>query len=99
MAEDYRVVINPDAAGQLRATTYKFMEQLGEMVEKEAKAIAPVDTGAYQASITHETREDGEYVGSPLPYATALEFGHSSQAPNGVLRVATDSVYAKVLGR
>lgn len=57
--------------------------------DKVLRERTPVDTGALQASWKQEGPKDNfgtVKVISRLPYAARIEFGHSKQAPNGMLR-------------
>lgn len=53
------------------------LDDLAEAARERAVTDAPVDTGAYQASIESGTYRDGDrevaWVGSLLPYAATLE--------------------------
>ena len=57
----------------------KSVEEVCQMVEKRAKALCPVDTGALQASISTEIEELAKTIrGSVAPdtdYAAYVEFG------------------------
>lgn len=47
------------------------------LVEGQAKALAPVDTGNLRNSITHELGKKEARVGTNVEYAQAVEFGTS----------------------
>jgi len=63
-----------------------------EMVE-EAKSIAPVDTGAFQASIHAEVDGLTAAVGSDIEYAVYLEFGTSDTPTFATLRRASEATH------
>ena len=86
-------------------------EELAQEIVVEAKLIAPVDTGTYRSSIEARPvfsltgalaslfgAGQGAWtwhVVSDVPYAEALELGHSRQAPSGVFGVAASTVRAR----
>lgn len=47
----------------------------GLIVEGEAKALSPVDTGALRASITSQTQDNVCHVGTNVEYAPYQEYG------------------------
>lgn len=68
------------------------VEAVAQRVTADAKAHAPVDTGALRDSIQYELAGSGPdvsaRVGSDLPYAAHVELGTSTQAPQPYLRPA-----------
>lgn len=61
-------------------------------VESTAKHLAPVDTGLYRSSITHDLRRDSRglvaFIGSNIHYAIHLEFGTRFMRAFATLRTA-----------
>lgn len=53
------------------------LENIGQMIENNAAALAPVDTGNLRNSITHQVDESNHrvIVGSAVEYAPAQEYG------------------------
>lgn len=51
------------------------LEIIGGKVERYAKALCPVDTGALRNSITHQVEDDEVAVGSNMQYAPYIELG------------------------
>lgn len=44
-----------------------------------------------------EWKDDGSmFIANNLPYAVALEYGHSKQAPNGVARITAAEIGAEI---
>ena len=66
-------------------------EIAGEQILETAVSIAPVETGAYQASLYKTTDGDDVVVGSDIRYARYLEFGTSDTPVFATLRRASDS--------
>lgn len=96
MANDVRVVINPEAMHQLlhspAGPVGKELERRALKVEGAAKRHAPVDTGRLRASITHRLEVDAlglmAVVGTNVAYAIYQEFGTRSQHGTPYLRPA-----------
>ena len=63
-------VLSAMAMAKMRA-----LEKIGGQIEKYAKALCPVDTGALRNSITHQTEEDSVAIGSNMVYAPYIELG------------------------
>lgn len=81
-------------------------EQLGSIVKTNARHYVPVDTGALKASINMEVKGNEATVGSPLEYATYVEFGTVSQSPKPYLTPAlydadnkAQQIIRKVVGK
>lgn len=51
------------------------LEIIGSKIERYAKALCPVDTGALRNSITHQVDGDEVAVGSNMTYAPYIELG------------------------
>lgn len=66
------------------------LTQASEIAD-EAKAIAPVLTGAYQASITGKVEDAKAIVSASAPYSSYLEFGTSDTPTFQTLRRALDA--------
>lgn len=78
----------------------KLEKRIAFEIEKEAKLLCPVDTGRLRASIqTFEVGFD-TYVGTPVEYASFVEFGTSkpSYPKQPFLRPAVDKIKAKYGG-
>ena len=88
-------VPNPDFAREVQRSEdlQKAVDEAAAKVADAAKAIAPVDTGALQASIHVVTGKDGEAeVIADVPYAVFVEFGTINDTAQPFLRPAADSV-------
>ena len=63
---------------------YSAMQEATQLVTRDAKILAPVDTGRLRASITPEVRTDGKVlegvVGSNVEYAAPMEVGTGTPA-------------------
>jgi len=79
-----------EAAGDFYA--HLALEELMPRMEAEARNIAPVDTGAYQASIETEIQGTTATLSSSIRYARYLEFGTSDTPTFATLRQASESV-------
>lgn len=71
------------------------LARLGQECEAEAKALAPVDTGALRRSITTAGSANKVYVGSELDYAAVIEYGTSARPARPYLRPALIKVRAR----
>lgn len=75
---------------QLKKASEKAMEEATLLVESQAKALAPVDTGELRDKIDHKVKSEGEntigQVGSPLDHAENVEYGTGEFAENGAGR-------------
>lgn len=62
--------------------------------KRDARALAPVDTGALRSSVTYETRDTGGIitgeVGPTVDYGAHVEFGTSRMAPQAYMGPAFD---------
>lgn len=72
------------------------MREVAEDAAERARLIAPVDTGAYRASIGVESEiVDGKAtarVVATVSYASAIEFGTSDTPTFAVLRRSTEGI-------
>lgn len=59
------------------------LEDIGGMMERYAKLLAPVDTGRLRNSIGHEVEGNTVAVGTDVEYAPYLEFGTGQFAEGG----------------
>ena len=59
------------------------LERVGSAAEGFAADLAPVDSGRLRNSITHKVDDNSVTVGSPLEYATYVEFGTGKYASGG----------------
>lgn len=57
------------------AAVARALEMIGGQVEKYAKALCPVDTGALRNSITHQVDDSTVAIGSQMEYAPYVELG------------------------
>lgn len=67
------------------------LNEVGQMAETYAKALAPVDTGRLRNSITHIIDPDANevYIGTNVEYARHQEYGrHAANGGRGFLRPA-----------
>jgi phage gpG-like protein len=71
-----RIVFEPGWEAHLAGDVPALLERLGEAIEADAKAAAPVLTGHLRDSIGHEVDGDTLRVGSNLHYAAPVEEGH-----------------------
>lgn len=89
-------VPNPLLVKELEASVdmEKAMLETAEPIAEKARSIAPVDTGAYQASIRAVSgEEDGKVqarVISDVDYAAFLEFGTTTNPAFATLRRASE---------
>jgi len=70
-----RIVWHEAGFAGIDAEIVKFMHKLGERVQKAAKALAPVHTGALRASIELEMAGKTAYVSANTFYALYQELG------------------------
>lgn len=78
------------------------MEKAVQLVEREAKERAPIDTGNLRASIASEVRTDVEsavqgIVGSNVEYAPFQEFGTSKMGASPFLQPAIEANRKQIL--
>ena len=59
------------------------LERVGSAAEGFAANLVPVDSGRLRNSITHKVDDNSVTVGSPLEYATYVEFGTGKCASGG----------------
>lgn len=72
-----------------KEATKKAILITGSNIEKEAKALCPVDTGQSRASITHGLIDDKTgFASGGTDYFVNFEFGTKTQAPQPTLRPA-----------
>ena len=67
----------------LDAAVAAALERVGSAAEGFAADLAPVDSGRLRNSITHKVDYNSVTVGSPLEYATYVEFGTGKYASGG----------------
>lgn len=74
----------------LGAVSEEAMEAATLFIEGQAKALAPVDSGELRDKIDHVVKNVDSVVigqvGSPLDYATYIEYGTGEFAENGIGR-------------
>lgn len=77
---------------QAKKDTLELVEKKAAQVEKDAKELAPVATGALRDSITSEVDKDEltARIGSDLDYALAVELGTARRAAKPYLRPALE---------
>lgn len=79
-----------DWDGNLREAVDEFLESAGTHVEGEAKDRAPYDSGRLRDSITHRVNGDVAIVGTPVEYATYVEYGTVRMKAQPYMRPALD---------
>ena len=71
--------IDKDNTGEILSAVeqakQRALEIIGGKIEKYAKALCPVDTGALRNSITHQVDGDEVQVGSNMQYSAYVELG------------------------
>ena len=71
--------IDKDNTGEILSAVeqakQRALEIIGGKIEKYAKALCPVDTGALRNSITHQVDGDAVQVGSNMQYSAYVELG------------------------
>jgi hypothetical protein len=87
-----KYVPNPAATKQLSVDPMMMamLAQAAAQGATNARAIAPVETGAYRDSIHPETEPGRGLVVADIRYASFIEFGTSDTQTYAVLRRATD---------
>ena len=68
----------------------KALEASALVVEGEAKALTPVDTGNLRNSITHEVEKNEARVGTNVEYAPFVELGTVKMAAQPYLNPALE---------
>lgn len=66
-----------DVNNMLEEAKKQACDEIGFLVEAEAKLRTPVLSGTLKRAETHEVIEDGVRVGSNVPYDIYVEFGTS----------------------
>ncbi|MFD5711326.1 HK97-gp10 family putative phage morphogenesis protein [Streptomyces pharetrae] len=79
-----RVVVNPGWEMEIRRAAERKAEEIAEEVAKDARRLAPVDTGHLRASI----RTEGNQVIAEADYAAYVELGTEDQRAQPFLRPA-----------
>jgi HK97 gp10 family phage protein len=86
------------AEWEVAPETHVMIARVGEEVAQKAKDLAPVDTGALQASIAAHPGTspiaEAQIIAS-VDYAAFVEFGTSRQAAQSYLRAALDAVVGR----
>lgn len=90
-----KVTIVPTYPQLLLKDMHVTLQRLGQECEAEAKALAPVLTGALKQSITTAGSGNKVYVGSALDYSAVIEYGTSSRPARPYLRPALIKVRAR----
>jgi HK97 gp10 family phage protein len=76
--------------GNLAEAVDRFLEEAATHVEGEAKVRAPYKTGRLRDSITHRVNADVAIVGTPVEYATHVEYGTVKMEAQPYMRPALD---------
>ena len=77
----------------------EFCEGVGTLVVGEAQNLVPVLNGHLKRSITSDVMSGdvGIEIGSNMPYALAIEKGHSQKAPGGYLEPGAMNAIPKII--
>ena len=72
----------------------KALEEVGIAAEKDVRELTPVDTGNLRNRMTHYVLngEKAVIVGSPVEYATAVEFNEKAHHKTGQAHFLRDGV-------
>ena len=81
----------PSRSGGLAAYVASQLEAKADKVLHTAEVTAPVDTGAYKASLRKERTPRGWRVSANVHYAVYLEFGTRKMHPYRTLGRALDA--------
>lgn len=90
------------ASGQVGGGVASELRKAGQEVEKDAKSLAPVDTGALRDSISTNAEGDGRFalmtveVGPTVDYARLVEYGTSDTSPQPFMRPAFEKATSKL---
>lgn len=74
----------------LDAVRPAILKAAGVVVDGQAVLLCPVDTGNLRNSITHKVEGDAVTIGTPVHYASHVEYGTSKMAAQPFLRPAVD---------
>lgn len=78
----------------IKSQAYQYMLKAAEEVRERAEEMCPVKTGRLRDSIVVTGNgSDSVTVGSDLPYAADVEFGHVEKLKNGAERHVPASPY------
>ena len=100
MAESFVTVVShrQEIEGKLLGDIQKSLEQIGLVVERQAKINVSqssghprVQTGRLRSSITHEVEQGQVSIGTNVYYGKYLEFGTSRMPPYAWLFPAVES--------
>lgn len=91
MAKNFTFIDNSkQVKAALRKVSGQALEEAALLVEGQAKALAPVDSGELRDKIDHTIKEQNgmkiAQIGSPLDYAIYVEYGTGEHATNGAGR-------------
>lgn len=72
------------------------LEACGLLAERYAKQLCPVDTGNLRNSITHQQKDNDEYIGTDVFYGKYVELSHilpsgAHTAPQPFLKPAIEN--------
>uniref|UniRef100_UPI0035A0416A HK97-gp10 family putative phage morphogenesis protein n=1 Tax=Jeotgalibaca porci TaxID=1868793 RepID=UPI0035A0416A len=91
MAKNFTFIDNSkQVKAALRKVSGQALEEAALLVEGQAKALAPVDSGELRDKIDHTIKEQNgmkiAQIGSPLDYAIYVEYGTGEHTTNGAGR-------------
>lgn len=89
-------MLTPTLQARLDKRLKQRMQRIALEIEREAKKLAPVDTGNLRNSIRTEQVDGGILIGSfGVEYAAYVEFGTENMAAQSFLRPAVEIVKAR----
>lgn len=89
------VLKSPVDTGRFRGNWNVGLGAPTSTIDEEKKDTDGAETiAAAQAALENAKAGEAVFLTNHLPYAVALEYGHSGQAPNGMVRVTMEEVGA-----
>ena len=76
---------------------FKSLTESAVLVESQAKALTPVDTGNLRGSITRDVKQDSAVVGTNVFYAIYVELGTRFQSAQAFLFPALTGSIRKII--
>ena len=90
------VLKSPVDTGRFRANWMAGVDSIPTGTTPQTDASGSGAIARMTATVTGARAGDRIYLANNLPYATRLEFGHSKQAPAGMVRTTIDEFQAAV---